>query len=531
MPSIFSGLNDRPFIILLVAIAILRLFFLLTNQASVHGDEALVGLMAKHIVDKGARPVFCYGCDYNGGAAVTAYLATIFFAIFGMTERALKLIPLLFSLAALSMVYLFVRSARGRRAALFCTVTYSTSIALMKWSFDARGAYMESQILIPLVLWLTREHCLVTPPAHWRNFLLLGFVCGFGFYLLEIFIAVIFTVLLLLYKNNRLFFIGRHFIVFILGVLLGASPLLYYNLTHEWANLHHIAEGEQIPLLLHVGSAPSALWRILTTDLPRVFSYDTLYGFPDQATASSWLEYFILIASAVIVFATHRAELRRFASTLLRRESRRPAPVPSVESILFLYIALYLLLVSMHPLSGNNARYYLFLEPTFSILIGLAFAEIFSAPPSPSRRLIPLGVILVALSLANRAIQLARLASDDGIYGTDGISSPTLAGKIIEELSSRNITRVVVEDYDLRWRILFLSRERVIASNFPGGWSRYPAYETQVARADRLAIVLNARSPIVPQFEQALIARGIFPERIAVADKLLYAPLPQIFMP
>lgn len=128
-------------------------------------------------------------------------------------------------------------------------------------------------------------------------------------------------------------------------------------------------------------------------------------------------------------------------------------------------------------------------------------------------------------------IQLACVAADDNIHGAYGNSPPALAGKIIEELSSRNITHVVVEDYDLRWRIVFLSHEAIIASGIPGEWSRYPAYETEVASAERLAIVLNARSPSVPQLGQLLDTRRLFPERIVVADKLLYAPLSQIFTP
>lgn len=135
--------DDRLFLGLFAGIGVARIALLAVSQHSVCGDEAAVGVMAKHILEQAEHPVFAWHEHYNGGAALTAYLATIPFGLFGMTERGLKLVPLAFSLAALPLVYRLVRSARDARAALLATLLYGTCVALLKWSFDARGGYAE----------------------------------------------------------------------------------------------------------------------------------------------------------------------------------------------------------------------------------------------------------------------------------------------------------------------------------------------------------------------------------------------------
>ena len=80
---------------------------LLTSQKYADGDEAVVGIMARHILTKGERPVFFYGQPYGGGAAIEAYLATIPFAIFGPSSIALKSVALCFWLVTIALCYLF----------------------------------------------------------------------------------------------------------------------------------------------------------------------------------------------------------------------------------------------------------------------------------------------------------------------------------------------------------------------------------------------------------------------------------------
>ena len=78
------------FVGVLVLFAAARFAILLTSQTHVHSDEAIIGLMGKHILEGRYFPFYMYGQPYNAGAAWEAYLAAIAFAFFGVSVIPLK---------------------------------------------------------------------------------------------------------------------------------------------------------------------------------------------------------------------------------------------------------------------------------------------------------------------------------------------------------------------------------------------------------------------------------------------------------
>src|SRR5947199_521723 len=78
------------FVGVVVLIAAARFAILLMSQTHVHSDEAIIGLMGKHILEGRYFPFYMYGQAYNAGAAWEAYLAAIAFAVFGVSGISLK---------------------------------------------------------------------------------------------------------------------------------------------------------------------------------------------------------------------------------------------------------------------------------------------------------------------------------------------------------------------------------------------------------------------------------------------------------
>ena len=78
------------FIGVFILIAAARFTILLSSQTHVHSDEAIIGLMGKHILEERYFPFYMYGQPYNAGAAWEAYLAAIAFAFFGVGVISLK---------------------------------------------------------------------------------------------------------------------------------------------------------------------------------------------------------------------------------------------------------------------------------------------------------------------------------------------------------------------------------------------------------------------------------------------------------
>src|SRR4030095_11932159 len=93
------------FVGLLVVIAAARFAILFASQTHVHSDEAISGLMGKHIVEGRYFPFYMYGQPYNAGAAWEAYLAAGGFAAFGVNVISLKACVLLLSLLCLFLFY------------------------------------------------------------------------------------------------------------------------------------------------------------------------------------------------------------------------------------------------------------------------------------------------------------------------------------------------------------------------------------------------------------------------------------------
>ncbi len=107
MPAVFYGdvlraaAEFRLVIAATAALAVLRAVPFLVPGVRFDADQAVVGLMAKHISEGRAFPVFFYGQSYL--LALEAYLATPVMWLLGPTELALKL-PLVAMNAAAAML-------------------------------------------------------------------------------------------------------------------------------------------------------------------------------------------------------------------------------------------------------------------------------------------------------------------------------------------------------------------------------------------------------------------------------------------
>src|SRR5919204_6812177 len=142
--------------LLLVGLA-LRLAIVASPLGEIDGDEAVVGLMARHIAFLGERPVFYWGQPYLG--SLEAFSAAPLFRVFDSSSLALKLVPTAYSLGFLALSGLLARRLFGDGPAL-ATAAYLALPPSMwaVWSQKARGGYAEllfvGEALLLVTLWL-----------------------------------------------------------------------------------------------------------------------------------------------------------------------------------------------------------------------------------------------------------------------------------------------------------------------------------------------------------------------------------------
>src|SRR5262245_22090531 len=141
------------FIGLFVVVAAVRFAILFASQTHVHSDEAIIGLMGKHILEGRHFPFYMYGRDYNAGAALEAYLAAVAFAVFGVGVVPLKGCIVVLSLLCLFLFYRMCLALYEQRTALLATVVFALTPSLLKWNYQVRG-YSWYFLSIPLLTML-----------------------------------------------------------------------------------------------------------------------------------------------------------------------------------------------------------------------------------------------------------------------------------------------------------------------------------------------------------------------------------------
>lgn len=170
-PSASRRRERRIAIIAAIALVLGRSFvFTWWEQAAFDSDQAIIGLMALHISQLRAFPVFMYGFNYL--LAIEGYLAAPVFAIFGPSVAALRapLIAVNIAVAVLLIIRLErdvgLRPALGFIASLFFILAAPGTASQL---VEANGGNLEPFLYV-LLLWLT-----------WDRPLLFGAILGFGF--------------------------------------------------------------------------------------------------------------------------------------------------------------------------------------------------------------------------------------------------------------------------------------------------------------------------------------------------------------
>src|ERR671933_96609 len=138
---------------LVIGLAV-RLAVIASPLGEIDADEAVVGLMARHIAFLGERPVFYWGQPYLG--SLEAFTAAPLFVLFNSSTVLLKLVPTAYSLGFLLLSVLLARRLFGSGPALATGAYLALPPAMWAvWSTKARGGYAELLFLGEALLLVT----------------------------------------------------------------------------------------------------------------------------------------------------------------------------------------------------------------------------------------------------------------------------------------------------------------------------------------------------------------------------------------
>ena len=284
------------FLGILAVAAVSRVVILLTSQTHVHSDEAIIGLMAKHIEEGRSYPFYMYGQPYNAGASAEAYLASVPFAIFGAGVLALKSCIVVLSLACLALFYVTVNRLYDRRTAALAALAFALCPSLLKWHFQVRGYswYFLSLTLLVGLFWSIDSDAARNP----RKTFVFGLVSGLSVLCLELALIPVATLWALLTLRRR--FTLTSAALGSLGLIIGYGPAVVFNFTHQFSNwkevfIYKTSSGMR-PLLF-----PATYAEIFFQEMPKFFGPDTVLWYYPERPASGFV--FCAIALAAVAFA------------------------------------------------------------------------------------------------------------------------------------------------------------------------------------------------------------------------------------
>ena len=182
--------------ILFAAVAIAaRLPFLITGKIPFDSDEAVQGLMARHVLS-GEFPVFFWGQPFKGVPEV--YAAAVLFWLFGSSVTALKSVTLACFAAYVALNFVLLDTLMSRWLAVTASLLLVVSPpALVFWSLWAGSEYMLIMVFGTILLLI---HERVRGGAH-RNegrLFATGLVIGLGLWDHQLFVLYLIPLALLL---------------------------------------------------------------------------------------------------------------------------------------------------------------------------------------------------------------------------------------------------------------------------------------------------------------------------------------------
>ncbi len=143
-----------PAVLVMLVAAFMRVWLLAGEHVSFDSDEAIVGLMARHINQGKPIPTFFYGQAYMG--SLDALLVAGAFRIFGEAVAAMRAVQVSLALATLYLVYRLAEMSSGsRRVASLALLWLAVPTPLTGlYTTAALGGYNE------VLLFTFRDACL-----------------------------------------------------------------------------------------------------------------------------------------------------------------------------------------------------------------------------------------------------------------------------------------------------------------------------------------------------------------------------------
>ncbi len=467
----------------LVAVgAALRLWDLVAS-GRLTADEAIPGLMARHILLYGERPVFYWGQAYFG--ALEAYLLAALYGFAGFHPWLIFVPPFLASVALIPLVSAVADQLGGPPAGLLAAVPIAIPPAVLARVLGSAGGGFALAVALQLSALLCTFQALQSDRSSRWWTAAASLSVGLACWVWQPSILALPPLLIVLLFTRPALRRPRGLAVLLLPACLALVPMLMENVHTDWATISASAYKvrQQADLGYGLDYKLEELAGLLFGAL----------GGGDETFGGTNLGQSLLLAGALV------------AGPLLAWIGARD--VPRGERRLF--ATLLLATALLHTLGAHDGtRYLLPLVLAACCFFGVAAWGVTSRVPR-GRLLVP--ALLCAAIVGPNLAEYGRISS---LEAPDQVSSLSDTGAAVEALEQLGL-RTGYADYWTAYPVSYVSGEQIVAApSLPNLWTgrvdRYPSYSTRVNAVDdvsSLFLLVDRHCPAAP-YLAALDATG-----------------------
>lgn len=512
--------------VILIAIA-LKIVLLALDSFPFNADEAIVGLMARHILD-GRWPVFFYGQAYMG--SFDASLVALGFVIFGQKVIVIRVVQILLYIGTvLTTMYLAKKILGASEGVLFAGLLMAIpTVNVTLYTTISLGGYGEAlligNLLIMLALRIAKTEGEMWPYVAW------GFLAGFGFWVFGLtLVYTIPTAGLILWSMRGLDHrrdMQKKILGLISAAVIGVSPWLVWGLSQGQGNLLQELAGSAI-----AGASPT-----------------------DPLTAiGSRITNLLLFGSTVSLGFRPPWEIRWLS-----------LPLMPIALVLWLIIIGHGILNLQRPGPGRMGRYVM-IGLVITLILGFILTP-FGADPS-GRYFLPLAVPIALivtdflLDLRGRYRRWLRMLVLIGLLGFNlwgtvesafqkppGITTQFNATTQIDHSQDHALVAFLTDqgerrgysNYWVSYPLAFLSNEELIFVpylpyhldfRYTRRDSRYGPYEDQVALSDRVAYITTHHPELDDHIRSSLKGLNVHWQEAKIGDYQIFYRLSKVVTP
>jgi len=541
-----SSFPLRPLLLVLLIAVIARALLLDSGAVSFHADEAVVGLMGKHIL-QGERPTFFYGQAYMG--SLDAWLVAIGFRLLGESVLTIRIVQSILYILVVAAGYVAAwRLSRRVGVTVFAGLMQAIPAAnTALYTTATLGGYNETLIFGSLMLALGYDVTHEYPHSAWR-WTLLGLCAGLGWWTNGLIVVYALPVAgLILYRLVRKFPVSSfqspekdpaapesgnaipspssaslvtrysllpYLFIALIAFLIGSAPWWIFDFNNNHAALSTFLTNRQSGEFAGIGlpyiPPPQRAIGLVFIGLP------TLIGmrFP-------WSPDYVLLPLGIVVLFIYGAALFRFI--------RRPNPLqPDARGLILGMLGLFVIVFVASTFGADpTGRYFLPLALPLSIVLatlqlgdtGEQSIKSFSLRTSVFS--VPLWLILLLFVLFFHAAGQFTAASNPPGFTTQFDPVSHIANDDDAELIAfleKNHLYNGYTNYWVAFRLAFLTNERMQYSaalpyktslDYNPADNRYPAYVQAADSAEHIAYITTNLPELDAELKRQFEEQGL----------------------